>query len=97
MTDEGSREELRRQGCVVYLEVSAEEAVARIGDADSRPLLAKGDARALAEAILASRSVLYDLCADATVDTIGRSPEEVANLVFEAALSCLKERAVDAQ
>lgn len=72
-----NRAELKRQGRVVYLEVSAEEALARIGDVSGRPLLA-GDAAATAHALLGSRESLYRAVADIRVDTAGRPPADVA-------------------
>jgi shikimate kinase len=77
---EENRGLLRRTGTVVHLKVSAEEALARIGDVSGRPLLAGGGA-ALAPALLASREVLYAACADIIVDTDGREPLEVAEEV----------------
>jgi shikimate kinase len=74
---EDNRLLLRRAGTVVYLQVSAEEALARIGDVSGRPLLAGGGA-ALAPALLASREALYEACADVMVPTGGRAPSQVA-------------------
>ncbi len=75
-----NRRLLKRHGTVVYLAVTAEEALARIGDAADRPLLA-GDARGIAPRILAARLSLYRATADVTVDTTGRTVEEVADEV----------------
>lgn len=75
--DNENRAELERQGHVVYLRVSAEEALARIGDVSGRPLLA-GDAAASARTLLSSRESLYRGVADITVDTTGRTPSEIA-------------------
>jgi shikimate kinase len=74
---EENRALLRRSGTAVYLKVSAEEALARIGDVSGRPLLAGGGA-ALAPALLASREALYAACADFVVPTGGRTPAAVA-------------------
>jgi shikimate kinase len=67
---------LRDAGTVVYLKVSAEEALARIGDVSGRPLLA-GAGASLAPALLASREALYTACADLVVPTEGLTPSEV--------------------
>ncbi|MCL4079144.1 3-dehydroquinate synthase [Coriobacteriia bacterium Es71-Z0120] len=75
-----NRRLLKEHGTVVYLAVSADEALARIGDASDRPLLA-GDARAIAPRILDARLSLYRATADLTVDTTGRAPSEVADEV----------------
>jgi shikimate kinase len=74
---EENRALLRRSGTVVYLQVSAEEALARIGDVSGRPLLAGGGA-VLAPALLAAREALYAACADVVVPTGGLDPSEVA-------------------
>jgi len=73
------------QGCgtVVYLSVSAQEAVARIGDTTDRPLLA-GDAAVMANKILSARLALYRTAADRIVDTSGQTPDEVADRVVHA-------------
>jgi shikimate kinase len=73
---EENRALMRRSGTVVYLRVSAEEALARIGDVSGRPLLAGGGA-ALAPALLASREALYEACADVVVPTDGRTTADV--------------------
>ena len=79
-----NRRLLKRTGVVVYLKVSAEEAIARIGDTTGRPLLAHGDAAHMAATLLATRETLYGTVADAVVDTGGLTPERVAEGAFEA-------------
>ncbi|MDO8880747.1 MAG: 3-dehydroquinate synthase [Coriobacteriia bacterium] len=79
---------LKRLGPVVYLAVTPEEAMARLGDAGDRPLLADGGLAA-AHAILGARLALYAATADHVVDTGGRTAEEVADAVRVA----LDERA----
>jgi len=73
---------LRHLGRVVYLAVSAEEAIARVGDGGGRPLLAS-DAAGLAPKILEARLGLYRSVAEITVDTSGRSVDEVLAEVAE--------------
>jgi shikimate kinase len=85
--DDANRSLLKRLGTVVYLVVSAEEALARIGDTSGRPLLVGGDV-AMASALLRSREALYEATADLTVPTEGRTPREVA----EALLAMLGSR-----
>jgi shikimate kinase len=81
VTDEGSHAILRESGTVVYLQVSSEVAVARVGfDSSGRPLLRGGDMRTTA-ALLRSRERLYEAAADIIVDTVGRSPEEIVDEV----------------
>jgi shikimate kinase/3-dehydroquinate synthase len=75
---------MRECGTVVYLAVSAEEAVARIGDTSGRPLLA-GDSAGMARTILDARLSLYRATADHVVDTTGRG----ASLVVEEILAAV--------
>lgn len=72
-----NRATLKRIGCVVYLQVSAGEALARVGDTGTRPLLAGGGG-AMAGSLLAAREALYRAAADVIVSTEGRTPEQVA-------------------
>lgn len=72
-----NRAMLKSLGRVVYLTVSADEALARVGGADTRPLLAGGGA-AVARQLMAARESVYLAVADAVVTTMGRSPEDVA-------------------
>ena len=71
---------LKRAGTVVYLSVTPEEALARLGDAGDRPLLAGGGLGA-ARGILEARLSLYRATADHVVETTGRTPAEVADAV----------------
>jgi shikimate kinase len=69
---------LKRLGAVVYLVVTAEEALARVGNGSTRPLLAGPGGTLAATALLAARETLYRSIADFAVDTVGRSTEQVA-------------------
>lgn len=86
---DANRRVLKGCGFVVYLRVTAGEALARVGDVSSRPLLAQGGPAA-AQTLLAARESLYGAVADVTVDTVGRRPEDVAADVVDA-LALLKE------
>ena len=81
VVDDRSRALLKALGRVVYLQVTADEALARIGSTDGRPLLAGGDPVALGRTLLASRESLYAAVADVTVDTSGLTTAEVADAV----------------
>ena len=74
---------LKELGTVVYLAVTPEEAMARLGGAGDRPLLANGGLAA-ARDILAARLSLYAATADHVVDTGGRSVDGVAAAVRAA-------------
>jgi shikimate kinase len=76
-----SRALLGQLGTVVWLKVSAEEAVSRISRPETRPLLLGPTPPA---EILASRLQYYDEAADITVDTTGRSIYQVACAVQRA-------------
>ncbi|NTU89947.1 MAG: shikimate kinase, partial [Actinobacteria bacterium] len=71
---EENRALLKKLGTVVYLQVGASEAVSRISHPESRPLLSGPLSPA---EILKERLPLYEEVADITVDTSGRSIEEV--------------------
>ncbi|HEX2294792.1 MAG TPA: 3-dehydroquinate synthase, partial [Actinomycetota bacterium] len=62
---------------VVHLDVSFGEAMRRVGDARTRPMLGRGDPRALFDA----RRDAYARAADVVVAVDGRTPDEVAEEV----------------
>lgn len=75
---------LNRLGVVVYLVVTAAEALARIGDRSTRPLLSGSAGPLAATSLLAAREALYRSVADIEVDTASRTPDQVADLVIAA-------------
>jgi len=83
---DANRRVLKESGRVAYLEVTAGEALARVGDVSSRPLLAHGGPSA-AQTLLSARESLYGVVADITVDTVGRSPDDIALEIVEALAS----------
>lgn len=74
---------LKRHGRVVYLSVTPEEAMARLGDTKDRPLLAGGGIDT-ARSILAARLPVYAATADVVVPTDGLTPSEVVDAVVRA-------------
>jgi shikimate kinase len=80
--DAGTRENLRRRGCVVYLRTSVGQQLARTRRGDQRPLLKNDDPRGTLERLMQQRAPLYEEIADLTVDTDGR---RVAAVVEEIA------------
>jgi shikimate kinase len=68
---------------VVFLHVGLADAVKRVGLGVGRPLLL-GNVRARIKALLDERAPVYDEVATVTVETDGRSPEEVAAEVARA-------------
>ena len=82
--DPGTRELLHGHR-VVYLRVGLADAVKRVGLGTGRPLLL-GDAggiRARVRQLLDERAPVYEAVATEVVDTDGRSPAEVADLIEE--------------
>ncbi len=74
---------LKKLGTVVYLKVTAGEAIARIGDAETRPLLAGTSGTLAATSLLSARESLYRSVADVTVDTMGSDPTHIALSIAE--------------
>jgi shikimate kinase len=65
---------------VVHLDVGVGDAVTRVGLARGRPLLVEAPRSRLA-AMLRARAPLYAEVAAAVVDTTGRTPEEVVDMI----------------
>ncbi|NPC96164.1 shikimate kinase [Nocardioides sp. zg-DK7169] len=68
---------------VVFLRVGLADAVKRVGLGTGRPLLL-GNVRARVKALLDERTPIYESVATITVDTDGRTPEDVAAEIREA-------------
>jgi shikimate kinase len=66
---------------VVFLSVGLSEAVKRVGLGSGRPLLL-GNVRARIKALLDERTPIYEAVATETVDTDGRTPDEVADEIL---------------
>ena len=71
-----TREALRSH-TVVYLEVGLADAVKRVGLGHGRPLLL-GNVRARVMKLLEERAPIYSAVATFTVDTNGRTPDDIA-------------------
>lgn len=82
--DPGTRD-LLAEHTVVFLSVGLSDAVKRVGLGTARPLL-MGNVRARVKALLDERTPIYASTATHTVDTDGRSPDEVAD-TLEALLA----------
>jgi shikimate kinase len=67
---------------VVFLRVGLADAVKRVGLGTARPLLL-GNVRGRIKALLDERTPVYEQVATHTVDTDGRTPEDVAREVLE--------------
>jgi len=68
---------------VVFLRVGLSDAAKRVGLGAGRPLLL-GNVRGRIKALLDERTPLYESVATITVDTDGRTPEDVAREIEEA-------------
>ena len=75
---EENRDIIRKDGCCVYLQVTAEEAARRIGDVSTRPNFKDLDT---ARTTIANRLPMYEDVANISVDTVGKSINAVANEV----------------
>ena len=78
--DPATRELLAGQR-VVFLRVGLSEAVKRVGLGSARPLLL-GNVRGRIKALLDERTPIYEAVATETVDTDGRTPDEVADEIL---------------
>lgn len=75
---EENRELLRQLGCVIYLKVSPEEVLWRLGDDTTRPLLQGEHRMEKVQNLLSQRRAIYEECADRIISVDGRTPEEIA-------------------
>lgn len=76
--DEENVSHLKKEGFLVYLEVSARDSCRRVeGEAD-RPLLDSPDPESAAERLLCARTAVYESVADLSVKTSEVGPDRVA-------------------
>ncbi len=80
---DSNRAYLKSLGTVVYLRVTAAETLARVGNDSTRPLLSGASGALAAGKLLEAREALYSATADVVVDTVDRTPEEVARQVVQ--------------
>jgi shikimate dehydrogenase len=80
---------LKQNGILVWLTASVDTLVQRIGKDESRPLLKGKSQREDMEITLAERTPLYQKAADITIDTEGKTPEAIAELVAKTRICCL--------
>lgn len=92
MGDAANRRRVRAAGVVVWLTADPETLAARVGqgaDRAQRPLLAGDDPPvATLERLASLRAPAYEAAAHVTVDTTGRTVDEVATLVLEELAQC---------
>jgi len=83
LLDPENRARLTARALTIWLRVSPKTAAERLGAAPgaARPLLEGGDPTTRLAALWEARREVYEAAAAAVVDTDGRSPDEVADLV----------------
>lgn len=89
---EQNRRRLRELGCVVWLTAAPSELASRLladprGIASRPGLTADGTLAEIAQ-VLEKRAPLYEATADTVIDTSGKTPGEVASLVFAYWIEC---------
>ena len=75
--------ELKKKGKLVWLDVSLDTLLERIGDDPNRPSLTGKSQREDMETVLAERRPIYEQAADYIIDTEGRTPKEIAGAIIE--------------
>lgn len=83
VTREENIRELKRKGKLVWLKVSLDTLLRRIGNGQSRPSLTGRPQREDMETVLAERSPIYERVADFIIDTEGKTPEEIAEAIIK--------------
>ncbi|MBL8255270.1 MAG: shikimate kinase [Pseudoxanthomonas mexicana] len=74
--DTDNRIQMKQRGYVVYLQVSVEAQLKRLGRCTSRPLLQRPDREQVLHDMAVAREPLYREVADLTLDTDGLTPPE---------------------
>lgn len=72
----------KSSGKIVYLRTKINELLKRVEGDNSRPLLSGGAEEKMKKLFL-DRAPVYEGAADITVDTDGRTPEEIAKIISE--------------
>lgn len=72
---------LRRNSILVLLTADPKEILRRVEEDDTRPLLNVPDREQQVKALMGSRRPAYEKIADVVIDTSGRSPRQVADMV----------------
>jgi shikimate kinase len=93
VVNERARAHLRGTTRIIYLRVSPDEAVRRMGHGVARrPLLASGDAVSALRALHDRRREAYEAAAEVTVETAGASRTEVVARVLGLVAAAERER-----
>lgn len=76
-----NRSALKEHGTVVYLYTTVDQQIERTAFDTQRPLLQTGDRGAKLAELMTQRDPIYRECADLIVETQGRTPKAVADLI----------------
>lgn len=76
-----NRAALEANGTVVYLYTTVDQQVERTAFDTQRPLLQTGDRATKLAELMAQRDPIYRECADLIVETQGRTPKAVADMI----------------
>ena len=89
---EENREILKNNGFVVYLQVTAEQAVDRVSDVSTRPLFKDLET---AQRTIAGRLPMYEDVASVSIDTVGKSinvvAQEIQEILEKEGVLCLRQ------
>ena len=88
--DPANGAKMRQTGRVIYLAASFETLWARVKDKRDRPLIAVSDPKATFLKLYEARRPLYEAAGVGRAETDGKSPEEVAEKIFEEFLKVKK-------
>ena len=90
---EENREILKNNGFVVYLQVTAEQAVERVGDVSTRPLFKNLET---ARKTIEGRLPMYEDAASVAIDTNGKSinmvAQEIQDILEKEGILCLRQK-----
>ncbi len=90
---EENRKILKENGFVVYLQVTAEQAVERVGDVSTRPLFKNLET---ARKTIDGRLPMYEDAASCAIDTNGKSinmvAQEVQDILEKEGILCLRQK-----
>ena len=93
MLREENREILKQNGFVVYLQVTAEQAVERVSDVSTRPLFKDLET---ARKTIAGRLPMYEDVAGVSIDTVGKSinvvAQEIQDILEKEGVLCLRQK-----
>lgn len=76
---------LKALGTTIYLKAKKETLVKRLRGSTGRPLLQGGSLEEKISGLMQAREAIYEQVADITIETDGRTPEEVIELLKEIA------------